>query len=182
MSPRLERHSLALPLIMSELGDREESSILDLGSAGSANVTLFSKHFKRVYIADIRDAIGTDSDDIELPLPSRGARFDVVACWDLLDHLSEGQVKHLVSRIMKCTDERTYLWSYSYRRGYRSKTPATFAALSEDTVSIETGDHDQTLAARTKGEARRLLEPFSLAHSFRLLQCGLDEELRVRRS
>lgn len=180
MSPQLERQSLALPLIVSELGDREESSILDLGSATSANVTLFSKHFKKVYIADIRDAIGTQSSDIELPLPSRASRFDVVACWDLLDHLSERQVKSLVSRILKCTDEQTYLWSYSYRKRHIPKTPSAFATLSEEIVSIET-DEQGDIAPRSKGDVRRLLEPFSLAHSFRLLQCGLDEELRVRR-
>ena len=190
--PSREHQSLALPLLLKQLGDGWRRRVLDLGPAIGRNVAFFAELSCRVHIADLqqslfpsgeaRPVLGNDEFRAVLrsDLPSSEA-FDVILAWDLLNYLEEDRIRHLSRHLAECCPSGSLLLALISTRKEIPDRPRRFEILDRDHLAYEL---DTTLRRQSpqykEPLLHRCLPEFEVESTF-LLRSGIQEYLFARR-
>jgi len=191
--PSREHQSLALPLLLGQLGGGLRRRVLDLGPAVGANVAFFANRSCRVHIADLQQSLfpsgeakpALSSEAFEAVLRAdlpTAETFDVILAWDLLNYLEDSRIR-LLSRHLaqRCPPGSLLLVLISNRKEIPDR-PSRFEILDQDHLVYEI----ETTLRRDGPQYKeallhRCLPEFEVESTF-LLRNGIQEYLFARRS
>ena len=183
--------TLGLKELVHGLPPGRRHSVLDLGPASSGNVSFFSGHGCRLYIADLfhtlRQRGGLPPEqalpfDRELSSTLPEGCFDLIMCWDLLNYLSSSQMEILGRRLAERSRPGSRLFALIAPHGEIPELPQRFEILSQEEVRYsQQSSARRPASGYREPELNRWLTPFEVESSY-LLRHGVQEYILVHRS
>jgi len=189
-TPAVERGdthpSLALKELLRGIPTDRKISVLDLGSASSANIAFFS-HCS-LYVADLfrtlRERSGLPAQqalpfdrDLNSLLPE--GCFDIILCWDLLNYLSSSQMQILGQHLASRSRPGCRIFAFIAPHGQIPDLPRRYEVLAADEIRYVDGPASLRKApGYREPELNQWIAPFSVESSF-LLRHGMQEYILV---
>ena len=139
--------SLGLKAWFDQIGPAFAPSVIDLGPASGSNLSFFHEMGARLHVADLfRSLSETGERSREDPavfqraccrmLPDpREASFDLILTWDLLNYLSEQEIRTLAEHLKGYCRRRTFLFSLISIRHQIPAHPLSFQILDPGSLS-----------------------------------------------
>lgn len=191
--PPADHHqSLALPALYRGLQTGRQR-ILDLGPAIGSNVAFFSRLPCNLFIADLHDALFPDNAEgvvkrrdffdelLSAELPEESG-FDLVLAWDLLNYMSEIELRSLSRRLAAVCTPGAVLFALITTRKEMPNKPARFRIVDPGHLSYDIEPRVRREAPRYKEPALdRAMPEFNVESTF-LLRNGMQEYLFTRSS
>lgn len=182
--------TLGLRELLRGLPSDRRHSVLDLGPASGGNVSFFSSHSCRLYIADLFHTLRqrgglppeqADPFDREVAATLPEGSFDLILCWDILNYLSRGQMEILGRHLASRSHPGSRLFALIAPHGNIPERPQRFEIVSPDLLRYTS----QSTASRPapgyrEPELNRWIAPFAVESSF-LLRHGIQEYILVHR-
>lgn len=168
---------------------RPDSSILDLGPASGSNVGYFSELGCRLHVADLYRSLNQENGRPAgetlgfaracremLPDPEGGA-FDFILAWDLLNYLTEDEIRVLARHLTALCRPGSELFALISIRHRIPSQPLRYQILEGGRLSYsEPSPHQRTSPEYKEPLLKRLLPGFAVERCF-LLRHGFQEYL-----
>ncbi len=184
------RTTLGLRELLRGLPSDRRHSVLDLGPASGGNVSFFSNHSCRLYIADLfhtlqqrgglppEQAVPFDR-EVGATLPT--GSFDLILCWDLLNYLSRAQMEILGRHLATRSHPGSRLFALLAPHGEIPERPQRFETVSPDVVRYTNrSTASRPAPGHREPELNRWIAPFAVESSF-LLRHGIQEYILVHK-
>jgi len=184
-----EHRSLALKSLCDRLHSNQNYSILDLGCASSENLSFFSQFSKKIHIGDLYRTLASfdylsPEDGISLDvvfrylLPfDRGAKFDLLFGWDLVNYLDPKQVEHLLRHLARHSRKGALLFLMISTKKKMPEEPRDYRVVDPQTLSYRNSSRIMSRSPRyQETDLRKMSGDFRVANSF-LLRNGIKEYL-----
>jgi hypothetical protein len=183
--------SPTLQALLSRLSSAGAYHILDLGVASGANVEFFSQFSCRLQIADLPEALASETLRPLLTadpaaafrriLPVARESFDVVLAWDVLNYLTREQFGCLAAHVGSLCRPGALMLAFVSTTKEMSNVPLVYRIVDDQTLLVR----QQTIAVRSSprflpAEVGRLMSGFAVAQSV-VMRHGVQEYLFVRR-
>ena len=176
--------------VLAGLPEDRSARLLDLGPLVAANFNLYAQHASRIRFADVwRDALPKPGPGAAhrvdparaIPDHERGAAYDVVFAWDVLDCLDPDDAVELVRRMADACRPRARLHALFTATGARSTRPSRYEITGAGRVrTVDDGPRTLPTTGLAPAELERRLAPFAVEHSY-VLRHGAREVVAVLR-
>jgi len=144
-----EVFSPSIEFLRTKYTDSRAGSVLDLCGRNTLNEEIWKKHFRDVYVSDMRQVLhrisGMSGGESEEYL--RGGQyfdfeaeqvFDAIVVWDVLNYLNEEQLLALGERISRHAHDGTLLISMNYTGDAQPSQPRAFM-LTDKGIGLHLG-------------------------------------------
>lgn len=161
-------------------------SVLDLGPAQGGNVTFFASRGCKLFIADLRGSVFSTPPPsvrkealllaLDRDLPGDEC-FDLILVWDLLNYLSDIEIKLLSERLQTISRENTMLFALISIRKEIPDRPGQYQIVDSERIHYVMGSQFQRPSPQHKEPGlARLLPGFKVSSTY-LLRNGMQEYL-----
>jgi len=162
--------------------------VLDLGTAHTQTVRLFSRYRCRLDIADLVDGVGklnaeTEPDRLrevaETMLPTRHAEAaDAVLCWDILNYLERPALTALMSRVAARTKAGTLVHALIvYAETHMPELPGQFVPQEDlSLLDVSARRHERKAPRYAPTDLTGCLHAYTMERAM-LLSNGMQEML-----
>jgi hypothetical protein len=176
----------ALGALLGRLDGERGLRVLDLGASVAANLERYSRFAVSVRFADLPRLLVAGEHPssfsrgaLARALPKERLAYDLLLCWDLLDHLSADDSRSLIARLLECSRPGTLVYAVTASSHTMSAHPVRFEIVGDEHLAYRTAtDGTRSSPELPPAEVGRRLAPYVIERSV-LLRHGVREHVAV---
>lgn len=105
----LEIHVPGFQSIVEKFAHDKKTKILDLSSPTTDNLAFFSHWPCKLFFENIHETFAVEQDFLQAVAADANIKFDVILCWDILQHLSHPQIQALTNLLVAYSSSHTLI-------------------------------------------------------------------------